>query len=263
MGEGNIMENQEGNKEIRILVAVPRAGFTVVEAVDNQWDMAMFLGRLSVNSPFKFYSATIGRLFVAKAREEFAKYAIQMECEYLFMIDDDMICPPDLFLQLYNRIQEKPEIDVLAPLAFQRRPPYYPVVYMQRDGWDPIRKETYFANEIVKNYPKDKLFECDAVGFGAVLIKVSILKKMLEPRFMSTSPSGEDILFCYNARAVGARVFVDTSIKIAHLGAPEIVTEETYEKHNNMEQAREYYGECAEKTLDKKNESDNSNHSNL
>ena len=234
------MEGQERKEKIQVLIGIPRAGFTMVEAVDNQIDMASFLGKLEAQSNFKFLWATIGRLFVAKAREEFARYAIELNCDYLFMIDDDMLCPVDLFLKLYRH-----NVDIVAPLAFQRRPPYYPVIYIQREGWDEARKQRYFANEIVKNYPKNRLFECDAVGFGAVLIKVSVLKKMLPPRFMSTNPSGEDILFCYNARReAGARVFVDTSVKISHLGAPIIVDEELYEKYNNMKLKREYYGEA-------------------
>jgi len=163
-----------------------------------------------------------------------------MDCDYLFMVDDDMICPVDLLPRLL-----KHDVDIVAPLAFQRREPYFPVIYLQREGWDESRREQYFANELVGNYPKDKLYECDATGFGAVLIKRWVLDKMVKPRFMSTNPSGEDILFCYNARKqCGARVFVDTATKISHLGAPVIVDEALYEKHNNMEEKRRYIGEA-------------------
>lgn len=228
--------------KIKVLVAVPRAGFTLTEAVDNQMDLAFHLGKLEEHSNFKFFLATIGRLFVAKAREEFAEYAIGAGCDYLFMVDDDMIVPADIFERLYAH-----NVDIVAPLAFQRRSPYYPVIYKQKSGWDGIRKEHYFANEIVKTYPKDTLFQCDAVGFGAVLIKRWVIEKMQSPRFMSTSPTGEDILFCYNAREqIGAKVFCDTSLKITHLGHPELVTEETYEKENNIWKTREVYGEYNE-----------------
>jgi hypothetical protein len=225
--------------KIRVLVGIPRAGFTMTEAVDNQIDMAAFLGKISETTEFEFLFASIGRLFVAKAREEFAEYAIKHNCDYLLMIDDDMICPVDLFLKLHRHNK-----DIVAPLAFQRRHPYYPVIYKTNAGWDDVRKESYFSNEIVKNYPKGVLLECDAVGFGAVLIKRWVLEKMIPPRFMSTSPTGEDILFCYNAKEqVGARVFVDTETKIAHLGAPKIIEEKDYEEANNIDQVREVYGD--------------------
>ena len=55
-------------------------------------------------------------------------------------------------------------------------------------------------------------------------------------------------MFCYNAREqVGAKVYCDTGTTIAHLGSPKIVTEETYEEHNNIPAIREVYGEYKEK----------------
>jgi len=245
MGEDKVAADkiagcQEKKKgEIRVLVATPRAGFTMTEAVDNQIDMAFYLGQLEQKSDFKFYLGSIGRLFVAKAREEFADYAVKMDCDYLLMVDDDMICPMDLFEKLYRHNK-----DIVAPLCFQRRKPYYPVIYRTNAGWDDVRKENYFSNEMVKNYPKNTLLECDAVGFGAVLIKRWVLDKMQKPRFMSTSPTGEDILFCYRAKEeAGAKVFVDTSTQLGHLGAPKVVMEEDFEKLNNMDEIRGVYGD--------------------
>jgi hypothetical protein len=107
-----------------------------------------------------------------------------------------------------------------------------------------VRKQTYFANEIVKNYPKKTLFECDAVGFGAVLIKTDVLKRFDPPRFMSTSPTGEDILFCYQAKEnLGVRVYCDTSTVIQHLGEPKIIEEKDFEEANKIEEIREVYGD--------------------
>ena len=228
--------------KIKVMVAIPRGGMSYTEAIDNQIEMAFYLGALEKTSNYKFYLPTIGRLFVAKAREEFAKLAIEMEMDYLMMIDDDMVCPSNLFELLV-----KHDVDIVAPLAFQRRKPYFPVIYKTRTGWDKVHKKTYFANEIVKNYPKDKLFECDAVGFGAVLIKIDVLKRFDPPRFMSTNPTGEDILFCYTARErLGVKVYCDTSIQIGHLASPEAVYEEDFEKMNNVSQIREVHGDYDE-----------------
>lgn len=240
MGEnaGTAQEDKVG-KKIKVLMGIPRGGFTLSEAVDNQIDMAKYLGKLECHSPFEFHMATIGRLFVPKAREEFAQYALEIGADYLFMIDDDMLCPLDLFERLW-----KHHVDIVAPLAFQRRSPHYPVIYKTREGWDEVRKERFFGNEIVKNYPKNTLLECDAVGFGAVLIKRWVIEKYQPPRFMSTSPTGEDILFCYNARqSIGAKVYVDTDTKIAHLGHPKIITEKDFEDANQIDKVREVYGD--------------------
>lgn len=233
-----------GEKKIpKVLVAIPRGGFSLTEAIDSQIEMALHMGVLHGRGEVHFASATIGRLFVPKAREVFAEMAIEQGFDYLMMIDDDMLCPVDLFERLYAH-----DVDIVAPLAFQRREPYPPVIYKQKTGYDTVKKEKYFANEIVKNYPKDTLFQCDAVGFGAVLIKTEVLKAMPAPRFMSTTGTGEDILFCYNAREhLGAKVYVDTATKISHLGAPKIIGEEDFEEANGMDKVREYHGEYDEK----------------
>ena len=52
---------------------------------------------------------------------------------------------------------------------------------------------------------------------------------MKRPFFMSTSPTGEDILFCYKAKKeVGARIFMDTSVKLGHIGSPKVIWEDDY-----------------------------------
>jgi hypothetical protein len=232
-------EDKAENDKVKILIAYPRGGFTLTEAIDNQMSLAFHLGQLGQASNFEFQIATIGRLFVAKAREEFAQHMLDLDCDYLMMIDDDMLVPVDLFEKLFRHNK-----DIVAPIAFQRRKPYLPVIYKQKSGWDEVRKERYFANEIIKNYPKDTLFKCDAVGFGAVLIKRWVIEKMQTPRFMSTCPTGEDILFCYNAREqLGAEIYCDTATKIHHLGNPEVIDEALYEKTNNIDKTREVYGE--------------------
>lgn len=240
-------KGQATSDKIKVLVGIPRGGFTLTEAVDNQIDMAAYLGKLQVTSNFEFHFATIGRLFVPKAREEFVRYTLEIGADYLFMVDDDMICPLNLFELLYRH-----QVDIVAPLAFQRRTPHLPVIYKTRTGYDTVRKEPFFSNEIVKTYPKDTLFECDAVGFGAVLIKRWVLEKLESPMFMSTSPTGEDILFCYNAKEkANAKVFCDTSTKLVHLGHPLMIDEVLYEKTNGIDHIRKTYGDCNDEMFNK------------
>lgn len=179
---------------------------------------------------FEFFFCVIGRIFTPYAREQAAKMALERDCDYLFMIDDDMISPDDLFEKLYRH-----DVDIVAPLAFTRNYPHKPVMYSTLEGYDTVSQKPYFSNTVIYKYPKDKLVECDAVGFGAVLIKCSVLKKMESPYFMSTNATGEDILFCYNAKKIGARVFMDTGTKLGHLGAPLNVTEEYVEEQRKKD----------------------------
>lgn len=227
----------EAEKKVKVMVGIPRGGMTLTEAIDSQIDVVATMAKAAVTEPFAFMFSTIGRVFVPAARESLVSYAQRTGCDYLLMIDDDMLVPHDIFFRLY-----KHNVDVVAALAFQRMHPYFPVIYKQQTGYDEVRKQDYFFNDIIQIYPKDTLYECDAVGFGAVLIKMDVLAKMQAPYFTNTCSMGEDILFCYNARKeAGAKIFCDTATKTIHLGSPLQVDEVLFEKTNNIEESRKFY----------------------
>lgn len=181
---------------------------------------------------YEFHWFTVGRILTPLAREKLARQAVEADMDYLIMYDDDMVLPPEMALALLKDMEKHPEIDVLAPLAFMRSEPHYAVMYTTIEGYDGVRHQDYYSNQFVKNYPKNKLVECDAVGFGAACIRVSLLKKMREPYFMSTTNTGEDIWFCVNAKQQAkARIFMDTRIKLGHLSNPQIIDEAYREKY--------------------------------
>jgi len=233
-------------KITRVTVGVCLKGHTPPESYHDRMMMMMALGRRESEqfyrkeSPrfvFNYFSA--GEIFVPYAREMLCQTALDYESDYIFMIDDDMMAPPDLIYKLLAH-----EKDLVAALAFTRNPPHYPVIYQTIEGFDPVMKVKYGKNVTVRNYPRDTLVECDAVGFGAVLIKCSLLKKMGKPWFMGCPGAGEDITFCYNAKAVGGRIFMDTTAKLGHLSHPLVVTEEYSDTFNKLtrEEKEKFYG---------------------
>lgn len=256
-GNGSVKQDVEwdsgtNQKVVRVLMGIPNEGHTECESYDNRLEMAFHLGSLQVlsrhnfsnyggevysyppNTVYEFSLSTVGKIFPALARERIAEIAVGEGFDYLFMIDDDMLAPKDLFERLV-----KHDKDIVAALAFTRQYPHYPVIYNLRKGYDEVAGDSYYINTHVKTYPKDKLVKCDAVGFGAVLIKVDVLMKMKKPLFMSTSGAGEDIHFCHKAGEQGFSVYMDTTTKLTHLGYPKQVTEETYEKENQVGEWRE------------------------
>lgn len=247
---------------IKVLIAIPNMGYTQVEAYGNRLMNFMKMGNMATerntfynfasileeeipekkdqilskylekharylkkigDQTFDFWFINIGRIFTPAAREEAAKKALSENMDYIFFVDDDMICPDDLFLKLYRHHNVA---DVVCPLAFTRNAPYNPVLYASIEGWDPVNRSDYFINNVIVKYPRNKLVEVDACGFGAALIKTSILNKIEKPYFMSSNATGEDILFCYKVKKAGGRVFMDTSFNIGHLGHPQVITEE-------------------------------------
>ena len=249
-------------KIVKVLLGIPTKGKADPEAYDNRLEMAMHMGNLQTLSAcgkkeyggvefdipdgveYQFSLSTIGEVFVAYARQQMAYTALNNGFDYLWMVDDDMLVPPNLFELLVRR-----DVDIVAPLAFMRFFPHKPVIYNVAEGFDVISKQHYYQNYLVDRYPKNKLVECDAVGFGSVLIKTSILDKIQKPWFMVMTGAGEDVHFCHQARNAGFRVFMDTATKLAHLGHRKKITEETFERavDNDKERAErgdiDKYGE--------------------
>lgn len=264
---------------VKVLIAIPNMGYTQVEAYGNRLMNFMQMGNLQTERAtffkfaeilaeiapdredevlqtyldkhgrhikswndelFEFWFINIGRIFTPAAREEAAKKALEHNMNFILFVDDDMIVPDDLFLRLYRHHEVA---DIVCPLAFTRNEPYKPVLYASVEGYDPVARSDYFINNVVMNYPKNKLVEVDACGFGAALIKVDILRKIQPPYFMSSEGTGEDILFCYKARKAGGRVFMDTTFNIGHLGHPQVITEafvEEYRKRTDTHIAKRY-----------------------
>lgn len=213
---------------ITVLIGFPHEGMTGCEAYCNRLANMKHLGhleermKLEKTSPrFEFLQVVVGRMHVHVAREEMAKKALFANADYLMMIDDDMTAPDDLFEKLYAD-----DKDIVAPLAFTRNFPHKPVMYRCEDGWDPVSHCDRFTNFPIMNYPKDRLVQVDAVGFGAVLIKMDVIRKMPSPWFMNPYKTGEDINFCYEAKKYGFTTWMDTRVKLGHVSHPLIVTEE-------------------------------------
>lgn len=230
----------------KVLVGIPLKGHTPPASYHDRMLLFKYLGHreeqdFRENRPvrYMFELGCVGEILVPYAREVLAKKAIDSGADYLFMIDDDMLTPPDLFYQLVRH-----DKDIIAPLAFTRNPDHKPVIYQVIEGRDPVTGNDYYMNTYVMNYPRNSLVECDAVGFGAVLIKTSALKKVSEPRFMGLVGTGEDVTFCYKAKKAGCQVWMDTSVKLGHLGDPKVVTEEYAENWLRLtpEQREKFYG---------------------
>lgn len=254
-------------KIVKVSVSIPNEGLTIPPAYDNRLLLACHLGTLQVLShlgmhdykgvhydfpddvEFEFYWSTVGRVLTPLARERLTEWAVEGNVDYMLMIDDDMIVPMDLFERLYRH-----NVDVVAPLAFMRVSPHRPVIYRVEEGYDPLMRSDYYIPHTVNNYPKDTLVECDAVGFGAALIKMDVVRRMEKPWFMSTTASGEDLWFCFKAKKAGARVFMDTSTKLGHLGFPPVIQEADFEREFKAEEFRKTYGDWLGKKGEVKNE---------
>jgi hypothetical protein len=250
----------------KVAVSVPNEAYIQTAAYDNHILVAAHHGILEekmrqegISPRYEFYRFSTGRLLTQLAREKLMEVALKEDMDFVIMYDSDMLLPLDTIEALLQDMVDHPEIDVLAPLAFMRNPPHYAVIYNVIEGYDGNRHQEYYYNQYVKKYPKNKLVECDAVGFGAACIRLSFVReKMKAPFFMSTTPTGEDIFFCVNAKKAGGRIFMDTRIKLGHIANAPIIDEDYAEKwwkdnkHDMGKEDTKYRTDLDEKGVDHK-----------
>lgn len=157
-------------------------------------------------------SFRVGSL-ISDSREKLAALAISSEADYVLWLDSDMIFEADTMEKLYKRMQEG--YDIVTGLYFRRRPPFTPVIFerLRMDGESCDFKD---YNE----YPKDRVFEVEGIGFGCVMMKTDVLTSCFAKFgtcFSMIGRNGEDVSFSIRARGCGYKIYCDPGIKCGHV----------------------------------------------
>jgi GT2 family glycosyltransferase len=162
------------------------------------------------------------------SRNNLAQQAIQMDADYVFWLDSDMVFEPDTLIRMLKTVKER-NIDILSGLYFRRVKPYSPVLFDKLD----IRKNICSWSEFEK-IPED-VFEIGGCGFGCVLMETSVFLSVQSKHgnmFAPISNNGEDIAFCWRARDCGYTIYCDPSVICGHIGKI-IVDENFYQAFHN------------------------------
>lgn len=149
------------------------------------------------------------------SRNSLATMAIQMDADYVFWLDSDMVFQPDTLVRMMDTVQ-KHDIDMLTGLYFRRVPPYSPVLFDKLE----MRTKTVLDWSEFKTIPED-LFEVGGCGFGCVLVNTEVLMSVQGKHgnmFAPMGNNGEDIAFCIRARDCGYKIICDPSIICGHVG---------------------------------------------
>lgn len=231
---GKAVNPFEDTTTIKVMTSEPSAGLVDCQVFDNRIDFYMELARLEARSKFKFFTGNTGRMSINYAREAMASAAVEQSMDYILMMDDDQIVPRDMFERLYKTAHAT-GADIVSPMVTQRLHPFNPVMWKQ--SWFDDGKSKSISNEFIADYEPNSIVECDAVGFGVVLIKVDCIRRIKQPRFFSNTHLGEDIFFCIKAKGeAGAKIVMDTAIKVGHLRPPQLATEHDYVKVRGLEE---------------------------
>jgi len=218
--------------KVKILIAMPTGGSIHHWTVDSVIELVSYSTTSELNTNYKFFHGSMGRLTIGYAREVIAEYALDAGMDYILWIDDDMMFHTNVFERLIRH-----NVDIVAALAFMRVAPFTPVMWKANET-----KDNKITFETITEYKKGELKKVDAVGFGVCLTRVGILKKIPKPWFMSHIPLGEDIYFTYKCKANGFQPYMDCSTVVKHIGPNLVIGEEQYDEYKETGQITVSYG---------------------
>ena len=164
------------------------------------------------------------------AREELAKKAIKFEADYVLWLDSDMVFEPDTFSRLFKTMKDH-NASIVSGVYYRRNPPYKPVLFKTFELDEQGAPKTTEFNDL----PND-VFTCDGIGFGCVLMSVSVLMDVVSKfgtMFTPIQNVGEDIAFCYRAKQCGYEIYVDPTLELGHVGHY-VVTKDLYASMKNL-----------------------------
>jgi len=162
------------------------------------------------------------RMSIDRMRNMTAKIAIQANADYVLFMDDDVIVPPNHGLQQLLDC----EADIAAGRVCVRGWPFDYMVFNKSE-------EDVDGLYIQSKLPDSGIHSCDAVGFSFALIKVSLLKRMTEPWFITGTNHTEDIYFCKRARSLDQNISikVNCDCNCGHILWPEVLYESNREAY--------------------------------
>ncbi|MFO7294000.1 MAG: glycosyltransferase [Acidimicrobiia bacterium] len=154
------------------------------------------------------------------------------DAEWLWMLDSDMVFPPDTLARLLD-VADPEESPIVGGLCFGQRTTegrveYFTTMFSRVDG-DIYRLETW---------PEDTLLTVAATGTACLLVHRSVFEALKElypeplPWFAEeVNEQGglhsEDVTFCFRAAKAGFPVKVHTGVKIGHV-KPRVIDDQTY-----------------------------------
>lgn len=149
----------------RLLVATPTTGSVRIEWVNARYGQIIPTNWSTVTMIQFMNSYFPLRYQVADAQNLIVKEAIEKDFEWLFLLEHDVIIPPDCFIRLNDYIREK-RIPVVSGLYYTRSRPAEPLIYRGRGS-------SYYTDW----KQGDKVW-VDGVPTGCLLVHCGILRAM-------------------------------------------------------------------------------------
>jgi hypothetical protein len=203
---------------VKLFIGIP--GFAGIQP-EAQQSVLRMLYRLGRDTDYDVVFSVITKSEQFRARNALVNAGLQASADYILMLDDDMIVPPDLAQRLIAH-----DKDVTGCLYYQRGGAFHPVIMKAREFEDGTFKSSFISetDPIITN---PGLHQVDIIGGGCMLFKARVFDKLLEPYFWWEHNAGTDIHICRRLSDAGFEIWVDTSIELGHLSDKGVIDSRT------------------------------------
>lgn len=200
----------------RIFIGIPCYDKVAPEVLEDYMRFMFHLGRRMPN--YDFFLGVKPKSEQFRARNDIVQGALQTNCDWLLMLDDDMIINhfvtkgvPGEGDESYGFLEKMiaHNKDVCGVLYWQRGGDFDPVLMTKAGDSDGFR----FLRE---SEIEHRLQKMDVVGGGCMLIRMRVFDKIAPPYFGPEFKYGTDVQICKRAAESGFEVWADTSIELGH-----------------------------------------------
>jgi glycosyltransferase involved in cell wall biosynthesis len=131
--------------------------------------------------------------------------------DWVAMIDDDHVYPPDMLLRLLRHLRN-PRVDIVTPLIVRRNLPHQNVLVLASE--DP--EKPHETRQIVLKPTDGGLLEVHAAGSGVMVLRRRVFERVARPWF-EWGRTSEDFALCLKAKAAGCRIYCDLDTRVGHI----------------------------------------------
>lgn len=208
----------------KILIAT-----NVLTSVDSTiyGDHITLLYKVAKENRFEVYHYAPRRQSIDRMRNLTADYALQLGCDYILFIDDDMLLTEGTIESLVDA-----NLDIVMADTVIRGYPFHSMAFKLKGVSENNDFDLEHFDDILEHVDEKGIARCIAVGFACCLIKVDLLKRINKPYFVTSPFTTEDVYFCIRCQQElenGVEVGVDTKVPTFHQLDPMYITRKNIE----------------------------------
>lgn len=186
---------------MKLLIAIPAYESMRVEFVRSLMDLSGWLNENKVPYEVMITEGTL----VHVARDKLARYAVNNHFDEVLWIDSDMVFDRHVYEDLRDAGK-----DMVCGWFISRHYPYISCLFR---SFEPVERI---------DTPPEDLFRVAGCGFGCVLMKTEVLKRVMTGNggrcFVPDQKYGEDCAFCRRAEGCGFEIWCNPSVRVGHVG---------------------------------------------